>query len=71
MNHDKFRVSSESIRRTNRHLIDRGVNIQEVSYSGTITTRVMVDGQERIHSFSEAKIREAYSKSLEQYAEKL
>jgi hypothetical protein len=68
---DKYKISSESIRRTNRNLIERGVNIQAVSYNGVITTKILVNGKTRIHLITDSEIRESYSKSLDLHAEKI
>ena len=68
----KFKISPDTIRKANRALIIEGVNFHvKNSYAGIITTRIILNGVEVVREISSDKIKEAYGKSLREYAEKV
>jgi len=68
----KFRVSPEAIRRANNSLRVKGINvITKDSYNGIITAKTVLNGVRNVREISGERIKEAYGKSLREYAEKL
>jgi hypothetical protein len=68
----KFKISPDTIRKANRTLIVKGVDFHvKNSYVGVITTRIILNGVEVVREISGDKIKEAYGKSLREYAEKV
>lgn len=67
----KFKISSDVIRRANTRTISKGVAYNPKSSSNGITTTVFINGVEVVREISRERIKEAYSKSIKDYAKKL
>ncbi len=71
MNTLNIKISPQTIRKANSSLVLSGVNSIKEHFSGVITVRTTLNGIVKIREITKEKIKEAYGKSLKEYAEKL